>query len=184
MQGGEAEDAGRGLGRSLQGGHAEVGQRRLPELRDEDVLRLHVAVEEAVAMGRFEGSGDLDPRAGDLHRVHRAPPAELVAERLAAQLEHQGGTAVDGRGRPVQGDDVRVVAHCRQRVDLAVERLDQLGVDGVDLQDLECDRPARLELGRPEHSCEGAAADLVEVGVSREKLVDGVAPLASHRGRD
>ncbi len=58
---------------------------------------------------------------------------------------------------------LRVVAHLAQGLDLLGEGLDEMGVDGVDLEDLERDRAAGVDLRRPIHGGERPAADLDDV---------------------
>ena len=72
--------AGRQVGAAFQPGDAEVRQDRLAEGRHQDVLRLDVPVQDAGAVGRFEGTRQLDPDVGHLGPWHRAPVPQAVAE--------------------------------------------------------------------------------------------------------
>lgn len=65
----------------------EVGDRR-PPVVEQDVFRLYVAVDDAVAVGVVEGVGHL---GGDAHRFLDAQlgfPVELPAQRLAVEERH------------------------------------------------------------------------------------------------
>ena len=122
-------------------------------------------------MGGLQGAGDLDADRG--HRpCGRSGPSRrsLLRQRLAAQLQDEHRTAVGGGERPVEGDDIRMVAHLGQRLDLPGEGLDETGVDGVDLQDLRARPAGRVDLDGPIHGGEGSAADLDGVPVARQDL--------------
>ena len=149
---------------------AEVGQHRLA-LEQQDVLRLDVAVDHAVAVGVVQRAGDL---AGDGERLVQAElvlAVELVPERLAPdQGQHIIEEAALGP-RVDQRQDVRVVQPGRD-LDLGQEPLD-------------AEHGAQL---RPEH-LEGDLAVVLEVGgqvdrghaAGAERALDPVALL--QRGR-
>ena len=96
--GGAEHAAGGGQALRLErAGDAEVGDLRAAVGVDQDVLRLHVAVDEAVGVRALERAADLD-RVGD-RLGHRQPAeaADAVLERLALDvLEHD----VRARRRP------------------------------------------------------------------------------------
>ena len=89
-------------------GDPEVGQVGVAVAIDQDVRRLHIAVDDAVAMGRPQGAGDLrEHRRGAFGR--QRPVGERVGEGAGLDQAHHevGGT----RLTPVvvQRDDVRVL---------------------------------------------------------------------------
>ena len=62
-------------------GDAEVGHLHLAVLVDEDVARLHVAVDDAVAVGEPEGGGHVGADVGGPVGVER-PSARRISDRV------------------------------------------------------------------------------------------------------
>ena len=104
-------------------GEAEVGDpHALDAIFEEDVCRLHVAVDEPLRMGRGQAPRRLQADAEDLAEVHRARIANALLERRAPAVGHdevgKTGELVDA----VDGDDV-VVDDRRRGLRLAEEAL-------------------------------------------------------------
>jgi hypothetical protein len=68
-------------------GEAEVEDLHLSARRDEDVLRLDVAVNDALGMGLVQRVGDLDPHVDDAGRIQR-PVSDQLGERLPVDVFH------------------------------------------------------------------------------------------------
>ena len=90
-------------------GDAEVGDQRVA-VREQDVLGLDVAVDDALLVGVPERVGDLagDPD-GVVDRQLRLP-VEPVAQRLALDERHDVVEEAVGLARVVQRQDVRVLS--------------------------------------------------------------------------
>ena len=88
-------------------GHAEIGDDRLAVL-EQDVLRLDVAVDHALAVGVVQGERHLarDPQ-GDGHG-ELALPLEPAAQRFAAQVRHDVVEQAVGHAGIEQRQDVRM----------------------------------------------------------------------------
>ena len=140
--------------------HTEVRQVGVAVAVDQDVLRLHVAVDDAVAMGRPQRAGDLgEHRRGAIGR--QRPAGEHVGEAAGVdQAHHQ----VRGTGLApvvVQRDDVRVLEP-GDELGLGLEPADErrivgeLGLDHLDRHLTPDDR-----LVGPEHRAERASSDLL-----------------------
>ena len=103
-------------------GDAEVAQRRLAELGDEQVLRLDVAVQQPPVVGRLQGAGDL--HADVEHDRDRAagPRASGVPDvpPLYSSITMHGCFVRRERGVEHR-DDVRVLGHQAHRPALPLE---------------------------------------------------------------
>jgi hypothetical protein len=110
VQGGEAEHAFGRLGRRLQGGHPEIGEHGFAELGDEDVLGLHVPVQQARAMSGLERPGDLDADPDGLGRRQGADLAHVLGQGLPAELEDEDRPALRSEKGPEKRRYVRMVA--------------------------------------------------------------------------
>jgi len=89
---------------------SEVAQERISFVIEEDIGRLHGAVNHALAMSSHQGAADLARqlhRAGDRHRAFVKPEFEGAArEQLHDQVRRVGVAPVVD-----QGHDVRVLNH-------------------------------------------------------------------------
>jgi hypothetical protein len=161
---------GAALGRAL--GQAEVGQVAVlapVAVVEQDVARLHVAVDEAAAMGGVEGVRDLRGDRDRARRIERplAPQQRLeVAAGDVAHRDEQAPLALTGL---VDRDHVRVVEAGRE------PRLAQQPLVGRDArrEQLEGDRAAEPEVRR--------AMDLAHPAAP-EQLLDAV-PLDVRAGK-
>jgi hypothetical protein len=179
MERGKAEHPRRRLRRSPECGYTEVADDRLAELGDKDVLRLHVAMQEPVAMSGLERPGDLDAHPADITRAQWTVPADLFGQRAAAQLQDENRSAVGGAGGTVESDDVGVMADFGERLDLLREGRRETGVDTVDLEDLERDLPARVGLRGAVDGCERSPADLDDVPITGQDCLTRIPVLAT-----
>jgi hypothetical protein len=138
--------------------HAEVGEQRL-SVRDEQVLRLHVAMHHAVLVRIAQCVGHLADDAYRFSETERVVRVEAVAKRSAFDHWHDEIQEAVRAARVVERQDVRML-ETRHQHDLARE---PLGADGrrvVGMQHLECDGPVVLEVVREVHGRHAAAADL------------------------
>ncbi len=141
-------------------GHTEVGQVGEAVAVDEDVLRLHVAVDDTVAMGRAQRAGDLGEHGrGAIGR--QRPAGEHVGEAAGVDQSHH---QVRGTGLApvvVQRDDVRVLQP-GDELGLGLEPADErriVGEPGLDHLDRHLTPDDRL-VGA-EHRAERAPSDLL-----------------------
>jgi hypothetical protein len=176
-------DAGRdgprlGLGPARHPGDPEVAELGLAPRRDEDVRRLHVAVEHAHPVRGVEGVGHAGPDRGDLGPRHRAAP-HAVGQRAVGQEVHDE-VRLAGRGRAgvVDGDDVGVR---RQLGDGPALPLEPVAGEVVERarEDLDGDVAVERPLAGPVDDREAAAADLLEQLVAG----DGIGRAGLHRRR-
>ncbi len=188
----------RQVGLALDLRDAEVGEDDPVVAAQQDVVRLHVTMQDARCVGRFEGAEHLEADAGRVPRVEGAL-LQRVAQRAAGhQLHHDPRLTVDD-GHIVHVHDGRVVEPGR-RAGLAAHPLEGLlpfafGKVVRDARFLHGDLAVhRLVLGTP-HRAHTAVPELAEqpVPVSYEASgaevtrcggrVPGPAPnSASHRG--
>ena len=131
-----------------QDAEAEVEHLDGPVVREQEVRRLDVAVDDPLAVGVGQPQGRLAGVVGHVHRGHRPAGPEPLAEALAGDELHddiEDLADLVGVERP---DDVRVVEH-PDEFHLALEAGDDAGVrDDLGGDDLERDRPAhQLMLG-------------------------------------
>ena len=117
----------------------------VPSRAQQQVLRLHVAVDEPGRVRVLEAAAGLEREPDGL--VRRQPPAlvEQVGERLAVDVLHDDvGPPVRLLAGVVDADDVRVRKPCRQPR-LAQEPPAEAGVAGEALREqLHGDRPVEL----------------------------------------
>ena len=130
---------------------------------DEDVLRLHVAVDDAVVRAPRPATRPPDPGSAAPASPPQRPVGllQLVQAPAAQQLHRQVEDPVGGLVEVVGGDGVRV-AQLRAGLGLAPEaRDDRLVRDVVRVEDLQRHLAAGGDLLAPEHGPEAALADLV-----------------------
>ncbi len=141
-------------------GQAEVEDLGVPVLRDEDVLRLEVAVHDARLVRRLQRLGDLDgqrQRALELHRCAQQFPKRGAVEQL---LHHEVHAALVAD--VVHRGDVRVVER-RRRPRLLLEPGQPLRVGGELLgQHLDGHLAAQARVLRQPHLAHAARAELLE----------------------
>ena len=124
-------------------GDPEVGDQGPAVAVDEDVLRLHVAMDDVRVVGRAERTRELDRVSDGLRDLEPSEPADALFERLALDVLE------DDVRRPVvlagvdHRDDVRV-AEPGDGPRLAPEALERVGVRG-DLAVQRLDRDLALE---------------------------------------
>jgi hypothetical protein len=182
------------LGRDVVGGaeHAAVrGQALLvqgagdPEVRDlraslgvdEDVLRLHVAMDDVALVRRAERTRDLDG-VGDGLADGQAPASlDALLERLALDVLEDDVRAAVVLARVDHGDDVRV-RELRHGARLAPEALDLVGV-GRDLAMQELDRHRPLE-GHVERAVDRRHPARAHLGVEAVAAVQLCADQGAH----
>ena len=107
-------------------GDAEVGDLHLPGRRDEDVAGLHVAVDDAVAVGEAERGGDVRGDLGGAPGVQRALGADDLREAAALDVLHDDEVGAVLLAPVVDGHDVGVVEVGRG-LGLTTEPLDEVG---------------------------------------------------------
>lgn len=90
-------------------GHAEVGHLGDAILVDEDVLGLHVAVDDALFVGVLEGAGDLAAIADSLGLAEAALGFEQLAHGEAVDVFHDQEVVALVLSRIVDSNDVRVL---------------------------------------------------------------------------
>jgi hypothetical protein len=134
-------------------------------LRDHDVVRLDVAVDDALGVAVLERLGDLD---GDLHDLAegRAPAPELVQVGALDQGHHEEQRPLVA-SQVVERDD-RGVVHLRDHLRLPLEALLGLGAQQRGRDQLDRDVTVEQRVARPVDDPHSAAAelgcDLVAVG--------------------
>ena len=141
-------------------------------VREQHVVGLDVAVDDAVAVGVGEGVHDLAQELGRLGHRQLALARELGTQRFAGDERHDVVEQVaGGRAGGEQRHDVRVLEP-RGELDLALEALDVDGGAGLRRQHLDDDLPAQPGLLGKEDAAHAAAAQLPEeaVGVAEGGL--------------
>src|SRR5581483_6236182 len=112
---------------------AEVGEERLAVAREEDVLGLHVAVDDAAPVSRPERARELRAEARDLVDRQRALHIELAPERPALEERHD---EVGPRlARPALDERHEAVAEARLEPALPLEARHRVRV--LDPEDLD-----------------------------------------------
>ncbi len=167
----EVEQPGRRLGRGLQHRDAEVGERGFPELGDQDVLRLDVAVQDLGPVGGLQRAGDLDAERHDLGDREPGVGGHAVGDGAVAQLEYEHRSLIGRPERAVQRDDVGMRADCSERDRLAFEGLQGPRRGVPDVEQLEGHQAVRADLTGAEDGGQAAHADLGDVGEPGEELV-------------
>ena len=152
---------GLGLGQNLaahQLGQAEVEDLDAAVLGDEDVVRLEIAVDDALVVGRGEALGDLRGVVDRLaHRQRRA--SDALAQRLALEQlgDHERRAVVSAE--IVDREDVRVV-ELAGGARLLLEATQPVGVLGEGRgQDLEGDLATDARVARAIHLAHAADAE-------------------------
>ena len=178
-----------GLGRRAVGvgpGEAEVGHLGRAIRRDDDVLRLDVAVHDALAVRVIDRGEDLPE---DVRRLRgREPPLrreDVPQARAPDELHHHVVDAVD-RAPVVHGRDVRVIQHCG-RASLPAEPVDEPGVARERaMEDLDRHLASQHGVVRAEHLAHSAGRDPLDdaiAPVEGGQLQAGVAKRHRLRGR-
>ena len=171
---------------------AEVGHLHLALAAEEDVLRLHVAVDEPVLVGEGEPVGD---RERELERLPDRKPArthEELLQVLAVDVLEDDVLAAVVVPAVDDGDDVRV-RELRDRPCLATKALEVLRVVGVVLvEDLDRDAAIELAVVRAEDGRHAAGPhELLELvaigdqiaGLRRARHGRGCRPWSRHTAR-
>ena len=163
--------AGDRLGRGL--GDAEVGHLHPPVLAQQDVGRLHVAVDDAGLVGVLEGPRHLGGDVDRLGRRQRPPLEERLPQGGAVDQLH------DDEGQPVVEAGVEDADHVGVGQPgggdgLAPEPLEERRVGGqLGQQQLHRHRPAQHRVLRLPHLGHAAAGDLVAEAVTAGDQVVG-----------
>ena len=140
-------------------GDAEVGDLHQAGGGDEDVAGLHVAVDDAVAVGEAERGGDVGADVGHAVGVERALGAQDVGERAPVDVLHDDEVGAVGLAPVVDADDVGVV-EVGGRGGLPPEPLDERLVGGeLREQDLHGDRAVEQLVPGEEHLGHAAAPE-------------------------
>ena len=131
-----------------------------PSLVDEDVVRLEVAVDDALFVRRLERVDDLQEHVERARHRH-APLLHALAERLALQpLHHEVRAPVGQHAEREDVDEVRM-ADLIDRARLVDEALDGVLVGAQPPRDhLDRDLLADERMGRGEHRRHAAFAEL------------------------
>ena len=146
---------------------AEVGDQCMA-LREQDVLGLHVAMDQALAVGVVERVADLPHQTERLRHGKGPLTRESLAQRLALHVRHD----IEGPGRRLlggagveQGQDVGVLKP-RQDLDLEQEALRAPADEDLGAQDLDGDRAVVLAVAREVHDRHAAPAQHAFDGVA------------------
>jgi hypothetical protein len=154
-----------------QPGDAEVRELCLAVRREQHVVGLHVAVQDAGLVGRRQRPGELGTHRGDLRRRQGPRPAHPVPQRALGEVGHHDvGAPVVGHAAGVGSDDVRVVRQPAHGRDLPSPPIGVGGVLDAGGQDLDGDVPPELPLVAPVHDAVAATADgheLLDAGHGR-----------------
>lgn len=173
------------LGGSQHPGDAEVTELRLPEAGQQHVLRLEIAMEDAVAMGRLHRARQPHADVDDLLPREGALPRQKVGEGAVREVLHgQVGDTVGGEPRLVHGDDVRVTGKGADGGTLALELPPGPLVEPYLRQDLDRHEAVERRLAGPVDRREAALADQDRLSVpgNSERLgIDHGGPLRSAR---
>ena len=153
--------------------------------REQDVLGLHVAVDQALAVGVVERLAGLPHQAQRLRHWERALPREPLAQGLAIDVRHdveRAGRLLVGGAGIEQGQDVGVL---EPRLDLDLEQEALRGLAGDDLraQHLDRDGAVMLAVARQVHHRHAAPAQLPVNRVTvadPDALEDGLIAAPNH----
>ena len=153
-------------------GHPEVGDFGLPQAGEQDVLGLEVTVEDVRPVSGLDGPGDPAAVVEDVGDLERPLSSQLVGEGAAVEELHDDEEApVAGRARLVHGDDVGVAGQGSYGGTLTPEPVGG-GIVGLPRQHLDGHFALERGLPRPVDGGETAAAELRDVGVTRDAEVD------------
>ena len=149
-------------------GQAEVHDHGFAAGRHHHVGRLQVAMDDALAVGVFQGQGDLADDLGGATLRHRDFRINLLFERRAGDVRHRDERpAVDLPGVE-HGADVRMLQHGR-RPGFADEPLGPLRrFRPVEERDFEGHLPAELGILRQVDRAHAAAAEQFQDAVTAE----------------
>ena len=131
-------------------------------LREQDVLRLDVAMNQSFAVGIVERFAGLPHQAQRLRHRERALASEPLAQGLAVDVRHdveRPGRHLVGAAGIEEGEDVGVL-ESREDLDLAEEALGDFAGDDLRAQDLDGDGTVVLAVAREIHQRHPAAAQL------------------------
>jgi len=139
------------------------------------VLRLEVAVDDALLVRRLERLGDLARDRQALVERQHSPLAPLGERRPEDEL-HDEGLRVSLRFEPVDLRDVRVV-ELGQQLGLALETGQALGVRGEGRgKELECHVAPELRVARAIHFAHSASTELGGHSIMSERGADHSRP--------
>ena len=139
--------------------HAEVGDERVAVPREQQVLRLDVAVDHVLAVGVLEGLGRL---AGDAERIlqRQLPlPPKAVPQALALDVRHGEPEPAGGLAGVEDREDVRVLEPGGEP-DLALEPLRAHGGGELRVEHLQGYGPVVLEVAGKVDRGHAPAAEL------------------------
>ena len=175
-----------GLGHGLLPGQpcrAEVGEPCPAVGREQDVLRLDVAMEDAVAVGGGERRGDLTPEACHGVGVERPALSHAHGEVGARDILHHDETPRPVVDDVVHGDDVRV-AELPHRLNLAAQPLArEPRRGGRGHQQLDRHVGTDATVARAIYDREAAAPDLIRdlVAILQDDARSEIGGLGHHR---
>ena len=162
-------------------GDAEVGDLDAAVVADEHVVRLDVAVDDAVLVGVAQAGEHLHRDRDRALGRERALLLDDLLERAPLEVLHRDVRAAVGLAAVVDGDDVRVV-EARGGLRLAPEALDELAVLGVALgHDLERDLAAEARVLGQVDRRHAADAQAPEHAVAAVERLAALGVLAGHR---
>jgi len=150
-------------------------------LREQDVLRLHIAVDQPRAVGVVQRFSGLPHQAHGVLQGERAFAIEPVTQGLAIHVGHhviRSGRRLVGGTRVEQGEDMGMLEP-RQDSDLKQEAIGAHAGDDLGVQDLDRYRAIVLLIPRQIHHRHPAPAQLPVDGVAvadGDGLEDGSPP--------
>ena len=150
--------------------HAEVREHRVP-LLEQDVLRLDVAMDDALAVRVGERVRDLDENPHRVAHGKLSRRLEPVAQRLAAHVRHHVPEQSVAGARRQNRHDVRML-QLRRDLDLLLEARRAHLARQLGRQHLDDDLPVQRSLRRDEQPAHPAAAQLTleHVRVAERRL--------------
>ena len=159
----------------------EVGDERLAP-REQDVLRLDVAVHDAVLVRVRERVRDLPGEPQGLVDGERLLAPEQRAQRVPLHVRHHAVDVAGRLPRVVEGEDVRVLQRGRD-ADLAQEAVGGESGDQIRMEDLDRDVALVAEVAREVDDRRRAPAQLPLEAIA---VLEGAAQVSAyvHRDRD